>query len=90
MTPYIIISTKNTFSKNGIHTMVSNHALKTNLQDCLHWIDTMNKAHGLVGNRETFKNEDESYIVYEAQFTNEDGEHGWVEYEIWKENDINL
>lgn len=90
MTPYIIISTRNTYVKNGIHTMVFSHALKTNLEDCFHWIDTINEAQGFFDLKETYMNEDKSFIVYTAQFATKEGERGWIEYEIWKEEDIDL
>lgn len=86
MTLYNIIATRHAFTQNGINTMVFNHTIQTNLKNCTRWIALMNETHGFTNHRETFKNENESFIVYEAQFTTKDGERGWIEYEVWKED----
>ncbi len=70
--------------------MVFNHTIKTNLQDCIRWINLMNDVHGFTGCEKTYESEDGKLISYNAKFTTQEGERGWVEYEIWKEQDITM
>lgn len=90
MTPYIIICKRKAVQENGcIHTMVSNHALKTSLDACKRWINLMSEVHNFTDLQQIYESKDGRLVSYRAQLSTE-GEREWVEFDVWKEEDINL
>lgn len=83
MTPYIIIATMNKHVGDKLDTIVMGHALKTNLEDARHWVDIF---------AEICKCETLKYGYEDARLISATGmiKDGWVDFDIWKEDDIEL
>lgn len=85
MTPYIIIATANTYMGNGIHTMVSNHTIKTSMESCGEWVNLIADMHNCTNLAKKYESEDGRLTIYVAK-----SHEGWMEFEIWRESDIEL
>ena len=83
MTLYNIIATSHFYTERGIHTMVSNHSIKKNIDSAIRWIKLMVDTYSYETPTKTYEND--GLICYQAKFTTPSGLNGWVEFEIWKE-----
>ena len=74
MTLYNIIVTRHTHTERGIHTMVSNHSIKKNIDSAIRWIKLMVDTYSYETPTKTYEND--GLICYQAKFTTPSGLNG--------------
>lgn len=85
MTPYVIIATFNQPFKNGVNTLVTDHTIKTTMEDCLSWVDHFTACNDCDKAEKLATSSDGLLTVYYAAKGDD-----WFEFQIYREDDIEL